>query len=52
MGSVYEYNKARTCPKCLAMDTRGVSREFILNRNTGKIKKDDIKLRRNRKKSW
>jgi hypothetical protein len=45
---LYDYNKSKTCATCLGMDRRGISREEILKRNTGKKNE----LRRSRKKRW
>ncbi len=46
---LYEYNKSKTCARCLGMDRRGEFRADIFKRNTGS---KNEQVRRARKKRW
>lgn len=46
---LYEYNRSKTCAKCLGMDRKGAFRTDIFKRITG-TKNEQI--RRTRKKRW
>ncbi len=46
---LYEYNKSKTCAKCLGMDRRGDFRVSIFKKNIGNR---DEQIRRTGKKRW
>ena len=47
---LYEYNKSKTCARCLGMDRRGAFRTDIFKKNTGK--RNEQQIRRTGKKRW
>lgn len=46
--TLYTYNRSKVCKRCLGSDWKGIFRQEIFDKNTGKFKNE---LRRNRKRN-